>query len=353
MGGQRAIVQLYNLIAEKHNVNIISVSDNEPADGFHFTIDEALGSSKLRYINPLLFFRIKKIMAKNNSNTLILVHPYYGWLGVMLKWLAGKKLVVQTQNIEGERFKTLGKPWWPILWQYEKFTHRQANENLFITDEDKCFGIEKFGLNPALCHTITYGFEMKERPSQTVLEAAKERLRREHKIAFTEKILLFNGSLDYQPNLNAINYILKEILPRLDKRRFSYKLIICGKGLPPAFNKFNEYPNIIYTGFVDDISHYFMGADIFINPVNEGGGIKTKLVEALGYNLSCVSTKNGAFGVPVSITNGKLIEVENTNWDGFVDAIINTDASKDINEDFYRHFYWEHIADKAAAILEK
>jgi hypothetical protein len=54
--------------------------------------------------------------------------------------------------------------------------------------------------------------------------------------------------------------------------------------------------NIIYAGFVDDISIYFKGADVFINPVSYGGGIKTKLVEALGYNLNAVSTSNGAIG---------------------------------------------------------
>ncbi len=37
----------------------------------------------------------------------------------------------------------------------------------------------------------------------------------------------------------------------------------------------------------------------------DGGGIKTKLVEALGYNMNVVTTTSGAIGVPLSITGEK------------------------------------------------
>ena len=86
-------------------------------------------------------------------------------------------------------------------------------------------------------------------------------------------------------------------------------------------NELKDYAdqNIIYAGFVDDISIYFKGVDVFINPVTDGGGIKTKLVEALGYNLNVVSTMNGAIGVDEKICNGKLFVCENDDWQTFAD----------------------------------
>ncbi len=51
----------------------------------------------------------------------------------MLKWFTGVKLIVHSHNIEGLRWKTLGKWWWKGLWIYEKWVHRQADLQLFQT----------------------------------------------------------------------------------------------------------------------------------------------------------------------------------------------------------------------------
>jgi glycosyltransferase involved in cell wall biosynthesis len=118
--------------------------------------------------------------------------------------------------------------------------------------------------------------------------------------------------------------------------------------------KDEEKNNIIYAGFVDDITVYFKGADIFINPVTDGGGIKTKLVEALGYNLTCISTIEGAIGVPESITGNKLIIVDHKNWAEFARAVSNTNLlNGNVDDDFFNHFFWDKIAEKAANALKQ
>ena len=110
----------------------------------------------------------------------------------------------------------------------------------------------------------------------------------------------------------------------------------------------HKNPNIIYAGFVDDISLYFKGSDIFINPVIDGGGIKTKLVEALGNNLFTISTLEGAIGVPENITNGRLIIIKNNDWGLFAQSIIKANYhNSSINQEFFDYFYWGKIAEKA------
>lgn len=110
--------------------------------------------------------------------------------------------------------------------------------------------------------------------------------------------------------------------------------------------------NIIYAGFVDDIGIYFKGADVFINPITDGGGIKTKLVEALGYNLNAVSTVNGAIGVDPSLCNGKLLISDVDDWKLFAENMqkaVNINA--EIPRVYFDHFNWQHIAQKAAAAI--
>jgi len=355
MGGQKGIACFYAAFSKCIDVTLVSVKSNAQPDNFSGAFMPVMPNAKSRYFNPFGIFAFLKIIRKQQATHLVIEHPYLGWLGFLLKKIISVKLIIHSHNIESLRFKSTGKWWWKMLWHYEKWTHRQADINFFITDEDKQFALTHFKLNPSKCHTITYGFDFGKAPSAEEKSIAKSALQQKHNIPSTNKILLFNGTLDYAPNLNALKNILFDINPiLLEAVNFKYTIIICGKGLPADLQELKEFAdkNIVYAGFVDDISLYFKGSDIFINPVVEGGGIKTKLVEALGNNMSCISTVEGAIGVPEKITGGKITIVSNTNWDEFSKAIVACNSiSNPIDAQFFNHFYWNNIAGKAASII--
>ncbi len=354
MGGQKGIAFFYRFFAPHVNLTCVTTKSNDADAVNGYEVLNIISNSKLRYINLFYFFTLRKIIRQKKITHLIIEHPYYGWLAVLLKWFCRVKLIVHSHNIEALRFKSTGKWWWGILWNYERFTHRMAEINFFIHDEDREYGIKKFGLKKEKCFTITYGFELSSPPAADERNEAKEIISAKYNIGAANKILLFNGTLDYKPNLDAVDIILNEINPALiETKDFSYKIIICGKNLPASYNGLKEYRdnNIIYAGFVDDITLYFKGADIFINPVTDGGGIKTKLVEALGYNMNVITTQSGAIGVPISITGDKMKVIKDNDWKAFVSLIISSNTSASIPKDFFEHFYWGNIAKKAASSL--
>ncbi len=356
MGGQKGIALFYEYLSQLLPVTMVSTTANAVPNVAGIQFIAALGQSKSRYFNPFLFFSIRKILKDSGSSHLILEHPYYGWLGFLLKKFCGIQLVIHSHNIESIRFKSTGKWWWRLLWQYEKYTHRQADINFFITDEDREFAVKHFGLLPEKCLTITYGFEMSEAPSASEKAVARLKLQQLHLIGANEKILLFNGTLDYKPNLDAVDGILNKMNPLLlAQPELAYKIIICGKGLPAEYNELEAFKNknIIYAGFVDDINIYFKGADIFINPVTDGGGIKTKVVEALGNGLSVISMRSGATGIPVSITGDKMKITADDDWQEFAGQVKQINALSEIPFSFFEHFYWHNIAKKAAGIISK
>ncbi|MFM7683058.1 MAG: glycosyltransferase [Bacteroidota bacterium] len=355
MGGQKGIAFFYRFFSKHCNVTLVSTNNNQPPDDFSGNFLSILPNSKLRYFNPLIFFTIKKIIKKTKSTHLIIEHPYYGWLGYLLKKSLKVKLVVHSHNIESMRFKTMGKWWWKIMYTYEKWTHQIADISFFISDEDKTFAVNNFKLVPKKCTTITYGFDVKNAPTTEEKEESKKHICKAHQIPFIHKILFFNGTLDYAPNLNALMCILNDINPVLLNSEIDYTIIICGKNLPDQLHELKQYKdqNIIYAGFVDDITVYFKGADIFINPVIDGGGIKTKLVEALGYDTFCISSKSGAIGVPSDITQGKLIVIENNDCVSFANAIIHGKEQNKISDRYFDYFYWNNIAEKASKSLSE
>jgi glycosyltransferase involved in cell wall biosynthesis len=197
---------------------------------------------------------------------------------------------------------------------------------------------------------VTYGIEVNSIPAEYEVQKAKEYVRNKHNISANEKVLLFTGSFNYKPNCDAFEYIDKTIAPLLQEKNFACKILICG---PWLNTDLPTHPNVIITGFVDDISLYFKAADVFINPTVEGGGIKTKLVEALGYNTNAVSTINGATGVDPDLCNGKLVITEDKDWEGFTEnIIIASEICADILPEYYQHFYWGFSTKKAAEFIQ-
>ncbi len=353
MGGQRAIALFSKYLAKHVRFTCITTRNNDPAQAEGYQLITVWSNSPLRYINPFTFFTIRQIIRRRHITHIQLEHPYLGWLGLLLKWFTGVRLIVRSHNIEGLRWKILGKWWWKMLWHYEKFIHKQAHYNFFMQDSDRLYAIEHFNLQPHRCLTITYGIEWQAPPTVEEKRLARQTLLTRHGIPYDHCILLFNGAFSYTPNLNGLERIIHEVLPSLQKKgSFKYTMLICGKDIPPPVMQLN-LPHLIIAGFVDDISTYFKGADIFLNPISEGGGIKTKLVEALGHNMNAVSTNHGAIGIDTAICNGKL-QITDDTVNGFAENIIRLSTCKnDIPPAFFDHFYWDNIAKKAALFIEK
>ncbi len=353
MGGQKGIALFNQYLAAHVNLLSVSVKSNEISLAKGYKMLPVLSNSPFRYVNLFYFFTFRTIIKQNEISHVVVEHPYYGWLGLLLKWFCSVKLIIHSHNIESLRWKSTGHWWWRILWWYEKKVHQMADMNFFIHDDDRSFAIHQYKISPSKCTTITYGFERSSAPSKQERKTAREILEKKFGIAHNEKIILFNGTLHYKPNLDALDIILEKINPILLSASFAYKIIICGKDLPARYNNLKAYTgkNILFAGFVDDIDLYFKGSDIFINPVSEGGGIKTKLVEALGFNLFVVTTKNGAIGVPLAVTGDKMTVTEENNWEKFADAILQAETENDIPPAFFDHFYWGSIGEKAANTL--
>lgn len=355
LGGQKGIACFNKYFSQFHKLTCVTIKDNDPALA-EYDVLNILSNSKLRYFNLFYFFILRKIIKHNNITHLIIEHPYYGWLGILLKWACKIKIIVHSHNIEAHRFKSVGKWWWWILWNYEKFVHRNADHSFCITEEDRQYMIRNFKIDAAKCTVITYGIEWNSPPTQEEKQTAKIFLCSKYSLSENLNLYLFNGMLDYKPNLDALQAILNYINPILLSSDLTYKIIICGKNLPAELNELKDYTdkNIIYAGFVEDISVYFKGVDVFINPISSGGGIKTKLVEALGYDLNAVSTINGATGVDENICNGKLLLTANSNWQMFAYNMIESIAIKNHTPPtYFEHFYWKNSAAKASRIIDE
>jgi len=300
-----------------------------------------LPTGQKHVLNPLYWRKVKQIVRQEKATILILEHPYHG----IAAWLAAKavkaRLIVHSHNIESNRFRQIGKWWWPLLQRYEKWVHRRASLSLFKTYEDQEWAVQHFGLSPEKCLIIPYGVE---RPVMD--PEAGQKLREQYGIGPEEKLLLFAGTLDYEPNAKAVEDIFSAIAPRLRAAGMAFRVLICGRNRFPAFQYLNKLTDesVIMAGEQPSIAPCFMAADVFINPVLSGGGIQTKNIDAIAHGCNTVCFASQATGIPVHECGTKLYIAENGNWDNFASLIIQAAARKEPTPDsFFTYFNWDRI----------
>ncbi len=214
LGGQKGIALFNKFFSRYTNFSCVTIKDNDPllAD---YKVFNVLSTSRLRYINVFYFFTLRKIINQYHITHLIIEHPYYGWLGILLKWVCKIKLIIHSHNIESHRFKSVGKWWWGILWNYERMVHSKADFTFCITEEDRQYMIRYFKIKENKCAVITYGIEWNAAPYQDEKRFAKKWLQNKYSLSDNTTLYLFNGTLDYLPNINAVKAILHNINPSL------------------------------------------------------------------------------------------------------------------------------------------
>lgn len=352
-GGQKSIALFLEYLGQESELYVVGTKNNETSNVNHYKHLDFLAQNPKSYIDLIGFFKTREFIKKKKITTLIVEHPYIGWMGILLKFTTGIQLIFHTHNIEHLRFKSLGKWWWWILKYYEQFVLKKANKIFCISQEDLEWMTNHMGIDKSKCIVIPYGIVQDAVPIDKF--ECKMRICKKYGLDEKKPLLLFNGLLSYKPNEEAVDIIIKEILPRLKTSKIDYNLIIAGKGLNPAYNNLKEYKqfNVIYTGFVDDIDELFKAADIFINPVISGGGVKTKLIEALGMNCTCVSSESGAIGVDKIVCGNKLFISQDKDWDGFLDKLIESlNNISNISEIFYKEYNWKCISSRVLSVIE-
>jgi polysaccharide biosynthesis protein PslH len=100
--------------------------------------------------------------------------------------------------------------------------------------------------------------------------------------------LLFVGHLRYVPNNLAVRYIAEEIIPALKDKLELFEFIICGKGHEQLQEEFKDVPNLVFKGFVEDLSAEYRNASVLISPVPYASGVQNKVIEAMALGLPVV-----------------------------------------------------------------
>lgn len=112
--------------------------------------------------------------------------------------------------------------------------------------------------------------------------------------------LVFWGRLDFEPNIDAVQWFAKEVWPALIQQRPEATWSIVGKFPHERLNEVAKLPGVTISQNVPDIRPFAYGASLTILPMRCGGGIKNKLLEAAAMSLPVVVSRRAIQGLELS-----------------------------------------------------
>lgn len=102
--------------------------------------------------------------------------------------------------------------------------------------------------------------------------------------------LVFAGNMAYPPNVDAANFLVKEIMPIVWKEKPDSKVLLAGAS-PDRRVLALKSEKVVVSGWMDDIREAYASARVFIAPMRIGTGLQNKLLEAMSMKMPSITTK--------------------------------------------------------------
>jgi len=112
----------------------------------------------------------------------------------------------------------------------------------------------------------------------------------------TPGYVLFTGMLNYEPNVEAVRYFVREMLPLIQAEVPYATFHIAGADPSPEV-KALAADNVYIHDSVPDMRPYFHQASVVVVPLLHGGGTRLKILDAAACGKPIVSTSVGAEGL--------------------------------------------------------
>ena len=132
--------------------------------------------------------------------------------------------------------------------------------------------------------------------------------------------MLFVGGFQHAPNVDAIEYLIRDILPQIIRSLPGVRLYVVGSNASKRVRDLcAAAEGVVFVGYLPDMDAYLEGCRIMLAPLRFGAGMKRKITQAFACGLPVVTTPIGAEGISSVEDRTMLIEDDPA---GFADAAV-------------------------------
>jgi glycosyltransferase involved in cell wall biosynthesis len=169
--------------------------------------------------------------------------------------------------------------------------------------------------------------------------------------------LIYNGSLTFSANYDAMVWFLNEIYPLLIRQMPTISLRITGKYDGVNLESFPLQEGVELTGYIEDIRSAVTMCSVCIVPIRIAGGQRMKILEAMALGTPVVSTSKGAEGLDV--THGEHVLIADKPEE-FAKAVLDLLRNESLRIKITQHarilieekYNWENILPQFQSIVE-
>jgi len=111
--------------------------------------------------------------------------------------------------------------------------------------------------------------------------------------------VLFVGTYRYRPNVDAVEWFVREVWPSIRAARPTARCSLVGMDPPASVRRLAAVPGVEVVGTVADVRPWLARASVVVVPLRSGSGTRLKILEAFAAGRPVVSTRIGAEGLTV------------------------------------------------------
>jgi O-antigen biosynthesis protein len=142
------------------------------------------------------------------------------------------------------------------------------------------------------------------------------------------KELIFIGGFNWNPNIDGIEWFVKEIWKSIRDRVPDAVITVIGSHPTEVILELGKTSGVNVLGYVPDTNPYLKRAAISIAPLRYGGGMKGKVTEAMSIGLPVVTTSVGAQGLNAISGKHLLIADEPLKFAEAVISLLESPSSR-------------------------
>jgi glycosyltransferase involved in cell wall biosynthesis len=154
------------------------------------------------------------------------------------------------------------------------------------------------------------------------------------------KSIVFFGKMDYQPNIDAVQWFIKKVHPLMNP---SIRFIVLGaKPTGEILQLAEKYENIVVTGHMEDPFEVLHSCLLTVAPMQTGAGLQTKVLEAMALGKIVLATSLAANSIK-----------EANNFEHLLLADTAEEMAQIINEIYMNGEKYQEIGNNAKQLVQK
>lgn len=215
---------------------------------------------------------------------------------------------------------------WPLSWlyrregvellRYERRVAASARRSFFVTDRES----ELFRRAAPECadrvETLGNGVDTDHFAPEP---------QRPNPYAEGELPVVFTGAMDYWPNIDAVTWFAREVLPGLLRRWPALSFHIVGRAPPPSVRALAS-AHVHVSGTVPDVRPYLQHAAVVVAPLRVARGIQNKILEAMAMARPVVAARDCVDATEARAGDELLAAVTPADYVAQIAALIESPA---------------------------